>query len=398
MPNSLDTNGLIITTLSEVLANLTADYQNIYGADINLDSNSPDGQMMNIFAQAIQDLTSFLASIYTSFDPQQAIGVNLDSRVALNNLTRKAGVYSTVYVDIVTDRALNLIGLDGVDSSLAPTGTFAISDSAGTQWYLSTSQTITAAGTHSCLFTAKTMGVNIAAINTLTTIITITLGVKSVNNSATTLIVGQDEESDVQLRLRQQRSTAILSTGFKESMIGSLLALAGVEDCSVLENNTAITDTNGITAHSYWIIVKASTATSAEIGNVIYESRSGGSGMRGSIAVNITEIDGGLFIVKYDNAVAEPLYVKFGVRVLTGDGSVDKDYIKQQMVLNSSFNIGQEANKSYFEAMVYDLYTNIYLQDMQVSGNGMSYVDLLDPKTLVNYFTLDATNISISDV
>ena len=51
MPNALTATGLVLATQAELLAYYTTQYQNIYGADINLASDTPDGQMMNIQIQ-----------------------------------------------------------------------------------------------------------------------------------------------------------------------------------------------------------------------------------------------------------------------------------------------------------------------------------------------------------
>jgi len=52
MPNVLDAEGLQTATREELVTYFTEKYQQIYGDDINLDSNTPDGQMLNIFVQA----------------------------------------------------------------------------------------------------------------------------------------------------------------------------------------------------------------------------------------------------------------------------------------------------------------------------------------------------------
>ena len=53
MPNSFDANGLQTVTQSEIVDNLTSEFQEIYGEDINVESNSPDGQIINTFAQML---------------------------------------------------------------------------------------------------------------------------------------------------------------------------------------------------------------------------------------------------------------------------------------------------------------------------------------------------------
>ena len=49
MPNQLDGTGLQVKTQLELLTYLTTGFQSIYGDDINLDSDTPDGQLLFIF-------------------------------------------------------------------------------------------------------------------------------------------------------------------------------------------------------------------------------------------------------------------------------------------------------------------------------------------------------------
>ena len=61
MTSVLNSAGLQIDSKSTIIAALIASMQSIYGSDINVASNSPDGQLINIFAQADED---FEAAIF----------------------------------------------------------------------------------------------------------------------------------------------------------------------------------------------------------------------------------------------------------------------------------------------------------------------------------------------
>ena len=77
MPNSLTATGLTLATQAELVAYYTQQYQQIYGSDTILTSDSPDGQLMNIFVQACLDLQDLVMQVYNSFDPDNAIGVKI---------------------------------------------------------------------------------------------------------------------------------------------------------------------------------------------------------------------------------------------------------------------------------------------------------------------------------
>ena len=121
MPDQFDAQGLQIKSLEELRAELVAAFQAIYGDDINVDPNSQDGQQINIFAQAGVDLREVLQQINAGFDPDQAIGRILDQRVVFNGIRRNGGTYTLTPVEITTDQALNLVGLDDQSNELNPT-------------------------------------------------------------------------------------------------------------------------------------------------------------------------------------------------------------------------------------------------------------------------------------
>src|ERR1700744_4144299 len=116
--NSLTAQGLTTSTQPQLLAYYTAQYQSIYGADINLASDTPDGQWMNIIIQTVLDLQDLLTQIYNSFDPDNAIGTQLDQRVAINGIQRLAGTYSITNITLVLTQSVNLYGLDQTTQSV----------------------------------------------------------------------------------------------------------------------------------------------------------------------------------------------------------------------------------------------------------------------------------------
>ena len=128
MPNSLTATGLTTSTREELVAFYTAQFQAIYGPDINLESDTPDGQLLNIFVQSVLDLQDLLTQIYNQFDPDNAIGVVLDQRVAINGIQRQGGTHIVTNVTTVVSQALNLPGLD--QTAETP---FTVSDNVGTE-------------------------------------------------------------------------------------------------------------------------------------------------------------------------------------------------------------------------------------------------------------------------
>mgnify|MGYP006971745306 FL=1 len=74
----INENGIQLDSFSTIFDDLVVGFKAIYGEDINLDQNTPDGQQIGIYANTTYDLQSLIARIYNSFDPDFAEGHELD--------------------------------------------------------------------------------------------------------------------------------------------------------------------------------------------------------------------------------------------------------------------------------------------------------------------------------
>jgi len=381
MPNAIDADGIQIQTTAEILDELklgTADYPGmfeIYGPTINVSPNSPDGQMLNIVAQAKRDMLELIQQAFTSFDPDQAVGTVLDQRCAINGVVRNPGTRTITNVTVTTTQAVTLTGVDD-----DPVNPFTVSDSTGNQYQLLETYVFGAAASTSLAFRAAQIGAVTPIANTITTIVTITLGVSSVNNPSGATSIGTNEESDYALRIRRQRSVALPSQGFFDGLYGALIDIEGVTSVNLLENVTNTTDVNGIPGHSIWAIVAG--GTNEAVARAIYQKRNAGCGMKGSTTVNITQVDGSIFEVQFDRPTSENLWISFDVVAITG--TVDDDYIRTQLLTSLSYSIGQSADASAIVALVKEIAPNASVSDAGVSNDNVTYDTLLAP-TGVNY-------------
>lgn len=312
MPNALTSTGLTLATQAELVATLQAAFEAIYGADINLGSDTPDGQLLNIFVQMQLDAQDLMMQIYNMFDPDNAVGVVLDQRVAINGIERQGGSYTITNVTIVTSQSVNLYGLDQTTNAV-----FTVADNAGNLWNLITTVIATGVGTFSYAFQAAVIGAVLTVPNTIVVPVTIVLGITSINNPSTYTTLGVNQESDANLKLRRQQSVSLSSQGYLAGLLAALENIPGVTFASVEENNTGITNGDLVPGHSIWVIVAGSAASSA-IANAIYTKRNAGCGMYGGTSYNITQIDGTIFTVYYDVVVLQSLFIAFTVSGLNG--------------------------------------------------------------------------------
>lgn len=387
MPNSLDGNGLQVVTQNEIVAELTEDLQEIYGEDINVESNSPDGQVINIFAQMIEDLYELSSQIFSSFDPEQAVGNVLDQRCAINGIQRKAGTYTYVMVDVTVDRSLTLQGLD----SNSVEDSYTVSDSEGNQFVLADTTTISNIGTTSLRFRAANIGKVEVLPNTITAPVTIILGVTAVNNPAGAVETGRNEETDAQLRERRKISLSISGQGYSDSLRSALLNIPDVTACAVYNNRTNVTDSDGIPAHSIWVIVEG--GTNKDIGEVMNDKIMGGVGMKGSQSVVIPQADGSNETYYFDRPSAVPAYVKLTIQGLYGQ-QIDPNYIKNSIADNFILSVYEPLDSSAIICYTKSIQENISVE-CQVSSNGTNWYSLITPSQKNGKFTISAENITI---
>jgi hypothetical protein len=390
MPNILNASGLQTAPLSEVVNNYTTDFQDIYGASINLESDTPDGQIINIFAQSVVDVEDLITNVYNSFDPDQAIGTTLDQRVAINGIQRQVGTYTTTYVTVVTSQSVNLYGLDQSANSV-----FTVADGAGNQYQLITSQYGVASGTNSFLFQASTPGQVLTTPNTITTPVTVVLGVTSVNNPTAYATLGINEETDAALKIRRQKSVSIPAQGYYQGLLAALENIPGIGSAIVYENFTSSTNSYGIPGHSIWVVVNGTptnapglaynSATTYSYGNIassgstnyisvansnlgnslsntsywlvynpiawtIYNYRNAGCGMYGSLNYNITQIDGSFLTIFWSTVVPENLFIKFTAYSLNGINPPNIAGIQNYLTNNLIPGVNQEVSINQIQA------------------------------------------------
>ena len=414
--NAVTTNGLTIQTLPEIISEIengTSDYPGmyqIYGPNINVEPNSPDGQMINIIAQAKLDMLEYVQQVFTSFDPDQAVGVVLDQRCAINGVFREAGTYTYTYVAVTTSQSLTLAGLD-----TAPDAPFTVSDSAGNQYYLVATYATGGAGTFSLQFRAAELGPVTPIVNTITVISTVTLGVTSVNNPTLgSTVVGTNEESDYALRIRRSRSVALGSQGWMAGLYSALYSIPGVTSVRILENITSSTDGDGIPGHSIWVLVDGGNETL--IGEAIYNKRNAGCGMKGTQTVTITQVDGTTFVVLFDRPSAEPLGVSFNTAAISGTTPPDDAFIRSQLLaafqgtysgaipVNSdllqqlNYKIGQSAATAPIVAFINTISPNTSVSAEGVSNTNSGYVNLKATTAKSNLWLPLASTIKINGV
>jgi len=398
MPDILDATGLTVKTRTELVTELETGLRAIYRPDMNLGQNSPDGQMVGIVAQFAVDIRELLVQINNGFNPDKALGRVLDERTTINNIDRAGATFTTINISLTCDRTVNLQGLDDSFSDINGTG-FTVQDNAANQFILIDTVTLIA-GTYTLLFRAKNIGRVETVIGTITNAVTVVIGVSGINNPTAPVSLGQNEETDAQLRTRRSRSVSISSNGYLNGLLGLILSLDGVIDAKLYENYSNTTDVNGIPPHCIWLI--ADGGSNSDIGNAMYGRKSYGCDMKGDVEVNIITASDSLFVSKFDRPTSQNLYIRFQIKRTNPVHIFDLPSIKEYIENNVLYTIGEYAETSRLttEAVlgITDQGGGGVPINMEISDDNTNWFDYIAVISLDSKWVVDASNITITVV
>ncbi len=398
MTEGITAEGLIVKDYNTLVSDIQADLNAIYaqdGDEINFDSETPDGQATNIYAQGGADVRELAQGVYNSFDPDKCDGAVQDSRYALNYLTRNGGTFTIQNIDVTVDKTVNLEGLDS-NYNNADAAAYTVSNDAGNLWYLIDSIELEA-GTHSLPFRYQNYGLIQPTLGTIINQVTKVLGVVSVINSVAPTTLGNSQESDISFRIRRERSTAKRGQNNLDALLGELLDLDGVSDARTWVNQTSETDETGTAPWTVWIVIEG--GANSDIASLIYEY-SCGLPTRGEVEVDVPSVSGQIFKTKFDRANPVPLYIKFDFWATVDLSAVDFDSIKADLAQNLSYSLDEAAETSKItEAASQAILSNGgggYALNVEVSTDGTTYTDYIPSASMQNKFVVDPTRIAIT--
>lgn len=395
----LNENGLTISSSNEIREWLEQSYRMIYGDDIVLDSNTSDGQLLDILTQMNTDLRERLTELYNQQNPDSVRGVAQDKMYRINNLFRKGGTFTIQTLRLtLTATVAQLQGLDGNYNDVTATA-YGFTDNSGMAWYLIDTQENLTAGTHDLLFRCSQMGNITPVLNTIVNPIQIVAGVASATNAIAPLTIGIVEETDEDFATRRQRSTEDRSQNTADSLQSALLDLAGVDDAYVYRNNEDTADSGGIPSHGIWVIIDG--GANDDIATAIY-SNIAGAGCKGDIEAAVLTTSGQTFVTRFDRAVAEELYIKFEIKKIETDFIYDLNAVKQYIVDNLTYRLNEYADTSKPIAIAQEaLNANGAAGtciNLKISIDGSTWIDFIEPKNKKDKFVVSADNITITEV
>jgi uncharacterized phage protein gp47/JayE len=308
----IDESGFHYEDYPTFLSWLQDEYKAIYGADVYLEADSQDGQFLAIIARALYDSAALGASVYNSRSPTTSQGVGLSSVVKINGIRRRIATNSTVDLDI--GGQVGTIITNGVAE-----------DTLGQKWLLPASVTIPISGSITVTATAEEVGEVSAQVGTITKIFTPTLGWQTVDNAAVAT-EGVAVETDAELRIRQTESVALPSLSVFEGTVGAVKNVDGVTRVQGYENDSNITDSDGIPAHNISIVAEGGDV--AEIAEAIAIHKTPGTGTYGTTSETVFDEYGVPNVINFYRPTIVDVEVEVTIEAFTGYSSAFADEIK----------------------------------------------------------------------
>lgn len=298
----IDETGFHIPSYTDIRDELIYQAKQIFGQDIYLGNDSQDYQLISVFANKLYDAYLTCQAVYNSRGPSTAVGTGLDVIVGVNGIRRLKSTASKATVV-----------LTGTPGTLITNGV--VSDAGGNQWVLLSPVTIGSNGIVTTVATCQAPGPIEAAANTITGIVTPTLGWTSVTNPEPA-IPGRHTETDPQLRARQAISTANPSRTVLEGIKGGIAAISGVTRYEVYENDTDEENEMRHPPHSITAVVEG--GADEDIAQTLFNRKTPGCNTNGTTIVTVTDKYGEHTPIRFFRPTYVDIDVVVSVKRLTG--------------------------------------------------------------------------------
>lgn len=338
--------------LDQLLEELNDETKAIFGDNFDVSAESPDGQINGTISESNANLWEIAEESYNAFNPSAATGVTLSNLVQLNGITRLPATSSRVGLT-----------LSGTPGTIIPAGNLVSTSDSNSQFTTEVDITLDGGGLGSVFGAAVNTGPITALAGTVTVIDTPLTGWDSVTNSADAT-PGTNEETDVELRARRERSIARDAQAIIDAIFAGVSNTPGVTSVTVLENDTDVTDINGLPPHSFEVIVVGGSDT--DIGDVIWLKKPAGILSFGTTTVQIFDSQG----IPHDISFARPtqvdIYVEVDVTAFSDYPADGDDQIKQAIV---DYANGDLIAGRGFELSEDVIYTRLYTPINSVQGH-----------------------------
>ena len=309
----LTSSGFVPETLEDIQERIKGKLE-LINPGFDFSPESPDGQLVEIFAFELWNAWTQLDLVYNSYNPAVATGAALRNIGLISGLT-----YGTA------NRSYATIELQGTAGTVVPANSI-VTDDDGNEFYVAFNTTIPS----NAQVISRVPGPIPVPISTLTTITTPISGWTSITQT-TAGTIGTLADSEQKYRNLRQTTVMRNYTSVVDTMQARLLEL-GVDQASVFNNDATIT-VDGVPANTIAVTVgEVGTVTDESIATVIFETNAVGCPTFGSTTTAITDVQGYSHDINFTKASAVTIEIEMDITFLDTESAGAIEQIKAALV------------------------------------------------------------------
>jgi len=350
--------GIVIDRLDEIHSRLSDGFKRIYGDDINIDADTPDGQMIGLFSQSLADINKVIAFIHQMLDPYSATGGWLEQRTLYAGIVRRGAEYSYISDVVIT----------GTPHVSIPSNTI-FSDNNRNRWVSLDTVTLNEFGSAKLRLRSEELGAFYLSTGDELNMETVIVGVDKITLTKEA-VQGIEEETDGKLLTRFMQSHSVNNNDDREGIKSALLSLPDVKKVKVIENYTGEFDrVTGVPAHTMNAIVLG--GNDIDITTMLLKKKIGGCAFMGQHKVVAHYKDANRTVL-FDRPEEVRIHVRLVIRRLVGFTDINTEGIKSALE-STDFDIGESVYAMRLICQVNSV-NGFVIQDMTV--NDSSHVDI----------------------
>ena len=309
--------GFVVKPLSAILSDMQGQVLSTIDPNYDLTPQTPDGQMMGIYAASSAAIWELIQIAYNQINRQDTEGAGLDNVGDFTGTPREGTTYTQVYCTLTLAAGTYTAGQ-------------LVANVAGNQSYtFANLNSVTSTGGANTVLMQSTVAGPTPTVSagSLTQITTPVTGWTAITNTAPQSQLGLAEESDNAYMIRQIQDVAAEGSCNPSATVAALNALGAAQvppvqlSASTVENTSSlplsIAGLPVIPAKSYAIVLYendalgwlGTTAGQQAVGHVIYANKPAGILPVGNSSVVIQDPALGPMTMTYSQPVGLPLYI-----------------------------------------------------------------------------------------
>jgi uncharacterized phage protein gp47/JayE len=166
-------------------------------------------------------------------------------------------------------------------------------------------------------------------------------------------VIGQDTETDAELRTRRANELVASGNATLEAIRTHVLDVSGVTASIVFENNTDVTNVDGVPPHAVEVLVLG--GTDAAIRQALFEAVAAGIATHGSVSGVVTDSAGNPHTVKFSRPTSISIWIVTNVQKLVANFPADGEtQIKNALkAFGDTYPIGKNVTSSALSAKIF---------------------------------------------